>query len=348
MPLTKPAGVKRNRTAALLCLGALAGACGGDDLASATRTGRGRRTFSHTPAPAEPAPADTSARPTPVQPHPAPTRTQPQPVVPPPYPLVLAHGFFVGSRVGPVEYWWGIPKALREAGERVYVSSEEPLRTPQERAVELAETVDRVLRETRAAKVNLIAHSMGGLDARVLISGLGYGDRIASLTTIGTPHRGSPVADAILGLAPDFAEEDVGAFVNVLGEFVDGDEQNALEAARIMETRGAEAFNAQYRDDPRVAYFSVVGRTTADPLFLVNEVDFCDAGLWSTFTYLRLKGLQNDGLVPVESQRWGEVVATIDADHYNEIGQLLGVVGFAFNPWEFYAEHARFLHARGF
>jgi triacylglycerol esterase/lipase EstA (alpha/beta hydrolase family) len=277
-----------------------------------------------------------------------PPKPEPAPRLGPPYPIVLVHGFFVSDEIGPVDYWWRIPERLRREGEQVFVSSEEPLRTPQERAVQLAGQVDRVLAETRAEKVNLIAHSMGGLDARVLISALGYGDRIASLTTIGTPHRGTPVADAILGIIPNGVEVDVGELVNGFAQFVDGDRQNALEAARVMSTEGAARFNAEHPDDARVTYLSVVGRTTADPFFVFNEHDYVDAGLWGSFAYLRLLGLRSDGLVPTDSQKWGEHVATVQADHYNEIGQILGVVGFAFDPWDFYADHAKALHARGF
>lgn len=265
-----------------------------------------------------------------------------------PYPIVLVHGFMVSAQVGPIDYWWRIPEALRAAGERVYVSSQEPLRPPLERARQLAETVDRALQFSGAAKVNLVGHSMGGLDSRALVSGLGYGDRVASITTIATPHRGSPIADIVLGLVPDVAEEDVAGFVNTLATLVDGDRQDALATAHALSTAGAEAFNAQFPDDPRVAYFSIVARTTDDPLFLVNDVDLCDATLWPTYFKMRALGAENDGLVPVESQRWGDVAGEISADHWNQIGHPVGLVGYAFDPWQFYVQHARFLHSRGF
>jgi len=37
-------------------------------------------------------------------------------------------------------------------------------------------------------KVHLFAHSMGGLDARHMITHLGMANRVRTLTTIGTPH----------------------------------------------------------------------------------------------------------------------------------------------------------------
>jgi triacylglycerol esterase/lipase EstA (alpha/beta hydrolase family) len=67
----------------------------------------------------------------------------------------------------------------------------EPFRGVADRSTTLSRSIDQILRETGAKKVNLVAHSLGGKDARYLVSALGYGDRVASISTIGTPHRGS-------------------------------------------------------------------------------------------------------------------------------------------------------------
>src|SRR5205814_1408651 len=49
--------------------------------------------------------------------------------------------------------------------------------------------------ELPAGPVHVIGHSMGGLDARFMVAKLGMETRVLSLTTVGTPHRGSPFAD---------------------------------------------------------------------------------------------------------------------------------------------------------
>lgn len=266
----------------------------------------------------------------------------------PPYPIVLVHGFFLNVHAGPIDYWWRIPEALRAAGEQVFLSSQEPLRPPVDRARQLATAVDEALRVSGAAKVNLICHSLGGLDARVLVSALGYGDRVASITTVGTPHRGSPIADFVLEVFRGDLATTAAAWANAIGKYADGDDQDALGTAHALSTEGAAAFNAKYPDDPRVAYFSVVARTSDDVLFLSRELDLCDALFWPSFWRLKTLGYASDGLVTTESQRWGEVVAEIQADHENQIGHPLGAVGFAFDPWTFYVDHARFLHLRGY
>src|SRR5438132_8722088 len=102
-----------------------------------------------------------------------------------------------------IEYWAGVVDALAMGGEtKIFVTQTMPFDTSEERAKALVPQIDAILAKTGAAKVNLVGHSQGGMDARVLASpaGLALGDRIASVTTVATPHRGSRVADLVLGL----------------------------------------------------------------------------------------------------------------------------------------------------
>src|SRR5262245_29941428 len=112
-------------------------------------------------------------------------------------PIVLVHGLlgydeirFAGLTF--FEYFTGITSHLRSSGNRVLVPRMSPTRGVAERAEQLKQFLDR---ELPAKPVHLIAHSMGGLDSRYLITHLGMAERVRSLTTIGTPHRGSPFAD---------------------------------------------------------------------------------------------------------------------------------------------------------
>lgn len=302
------------------------------------------------PALRDPLPFDLEPEPDPdPDADPDPDPDPPEPLRGPPFPIVLVHGFFASGEMGPVDYWWRIPEALRREGHEVYVVVNDPAKPPAERAEHLARFVDDVLASTRSEKVNLVGHSMGGLDSRWLISRLGYGDRVASLTTVATPHRGSPVADAALGLIPGLARPVVDAIASALYGLILGfDDQRMVETTEVLSSAGAVRFNADTPDDPRVAYFSIVAKTSGDPLFLFRGLDYCDAPLWTTFTFLRLVGHQNDGMVPVSSQEWGEVVERVQADHLNQVGHLLGVTGNATNPWRMYVRHAERLRERGF
>jgi triacylglycerol lipase len=113
-------------------------------------------------------------------------------------PIVLAHGMFGFNQIGYgrlafAEYFRGIPAALRTLGNRVLVTRVHPTAGICRRACKLAERIDAVY---PGQQVHIIGHSMGGLDARALLADPAWTDRILSLTTIGTPHLGSTLADA--------------------------------------------------------------------------------------------------------------------------------------------------------
>src|SRR6202007_2712719 len=89
-------------------------------------------------------------------------------------------------------YFPRIPALLRAAGNRVLIPSLSPTRSVAERAAQLKEFLDR---EAPGDAYHLFAHSMGGLDSRYMISQLGMAERVLSLITLGTPHRGTAFAD---------------------------------------------------------------------------------------------------------------------------------------------------------
>ena len=119
------------------------------------------------------------------------------------YPIILVHGlgmrdtFFMKS-------WGRIDKVLRDQGYTVYKSHADAFGSVKTNAAQLKLEITAVLEANGTDKVNIIAHSKGGLDARYMIRELGMAPRVASLTTLCTPHRGSPIASFILRF-PRFA-----------------------------------------------------------------------------------------------------------------------------------------------
>src|SRR5207302_8472986 len=112
-------------------------------------------------------------------------------------PIVLVHGLLGYGRLKLggwtiASYFAKIPEFLSAAGNRVLVAQLSPTGGVAERAAQLKRFLDR---DAAGEAVHLFAHSMGGLDARYLISRLNMASRVLSLTTLGTPHRGSAFAD---------------------------------------------------------------------------------------------------------------------------------------------------------
>jgi triacylglycerol lipase len=225
------------------------------------------------------------------------------------HPVVLAHGLLGFSRVAVrlggadlgVSYFRGIAERLAAAGNRVLVPPVPPTGSIARRAEALRAAIVAEFGEGAGApRVHVVGHSMGGLDARHAITHLGLADRVVSLTTLGTPHRGSPVADR-----GTEAARKVSLF-DVLRAF--GGDGAAFEDLR---SDACAAFNAATPDAPGVRYASVAGRKPVGEMAVA----------------LRLSGAQvadadgdNDGLVSLRSARWGESFDVVDADHFDLVG----------------------------
>jgi triacylglycerol lipase len=260
-----------------------------------------------------------------------------------PYPIILAHGMFGFKTIDLVKlrYFNGVADDLASIGEtQVYEPVVPFLASSETRAKVLAAYIDDVLAKTGKAKVNIVGHSQGGLDARYLVSTLGYGDRVASITTLSTPHHGSRVADAILGLAPDLAYALVQPLLKLYGDLASNLSDPNLHESLISlsEDYVERVFNPQNPDDPRVAYYSWAGRSLLSP----GDAD-CDGGthpnnpsitdnvdpLFVVFGgFLNASGKPahpvNDGLVPVHSSKHGMFMGCIPADHLDEVGLFGG------------------------
>lgn len=129
------------------------------------------------------------------------------------YPILLVHGVcFRDSKI--FNYWGRIPRELERNGARVFYGNHHSASSIAFCADELAARIREILRETGAEKVNIIAHSKGGLDCRYAIAKCGVADCVASLTTINSPHKGCQYADTLLTVIPNHVKDKVAATYN--------------------------------------------------------------------------------------------------------------------------------------
>lgn len=210
------------------------------------------------------------------------------------YPLLLVHG--VGFRdLKYFNYWGRIPRELQRNGAAVYYGHQQAWGTIEDNAEAIRAKILEIQTETGCEKVNIIAHSKGGLDARYLITRLGMGEAVASLTTISTPHRGSELLD-LLGKLPDGLYRKICGMVDAAFRKVGDRAPDACTASRQLAPAFAEAFNAETPDDPRVSYRSwatVMKNPLSDPLLSIP------------YFLLRCVRGPNDGLVCIDSAKWG-------------------------------------------
>jgi triacylglycerol lipase len=220
-------------------------------------------------------------------------------------PIVLAHGM-LGLLQGLVSsarienYFRGIPAWLRAAGNEVLVTHVPGIGAVTRRAEILKESICAALDRP----VHIVAHSQGGLDARHMICHLGMADRVLSLTTIGTPHRGSPIAD--WGVA---AADATGIFQIV--------EQTTIDTQGFLDLRSGEAaaFNERTPDVAGVRYFSIGGECPRD--LMLPTLRLCH-------DYIAKHEGPNDGLVSLKSSAWGEDCVVWAGDHAHQIGWFAG------------------------
>lgn len=229
-------------------------------------------------------------------------------------PIVLVHGATMkGSTldIGPLhlgEYFKNLPAFLSQSGTPVKVVNLTTDSSIGERAAVLKNYLETEF--PAGVVVNIIAHSLGGLDARYAVSVLGC-QKIASITTIGTPHRGSPLADWAV-------EQTKGGkpwywFFRLLGF----DMAKRRFLPELTTGHMSQIFNQRVLDSPEVRYFSVRTRASFTARNMSYLFWFTSRWLEGRNHYLNVNG--HDGLVPYDSQEWGTLIASAEIDHLAQI-----------------------------
>ena len=211
------------------------------------------------------------------------------------YPILLVHGIARNDRGRHVESWGRIPQALRENGVEVYFGNTDAWGDISSNAELLKATIDAILENSSHEKVNIIAHSKGGIDSRYFIWKYDYGDRVASLTTISTPHGGSEIADFIYRsgiIHSEPARRWLYSFGRIFGDV----NPDIFNVNQNLTTVSMREFNATVTRDPRVFYqvfYSVMNDPADDSVYSLS------------YTFLRNISGENDGLVSTRSASWG-------------------------------------------
>ena len=218
------------------------------------------------------------------------------------YPLVLVHGVVAHDRTGRIKFWGRIPDVLSFRGIKVFMGNTDAWGDYESNALVLKATIENVLRETQSKKVNIIAHSKGGLDSRYLIWKHGFGGKVASLTTICTPHHGSEIADLIYGrkIIHTRATKKVMA---IFGELYGDTNPNLYNVNHQLTTARMKEFNDKVTMDDGVFYQS---------LYTTMDNAFDDLTFFYTYLYVSKVRGKNDGIVSEHSARWGNNTVKIN------------------------------------
>lgn len=258
------------------------------------------------------------------------------------YPLLLVHG--VGFRdFHYFNYWGRIPRELKRNGAQVYYGHQEAWGTVEDNAEILRRKIFSICQETGAKKVNIIAHSKGGLDARYLISRLSMAPFVAALTTINTPHRGSALVEWLMKL-PDGIYRLVCRWIDRYFKALGDTNPNAYQASRQLSCHYAKEFNENCPDAAGVYYQSYAS---------LMKHGFSSKLLCIPYWILKHIDAPNDGLVTVESAQWGNFRGVVTNRYLRGIshGDMIDLTREdyrEFNVLEFYVRLVKELADKGF
>lgn len=281
------------------------------------------------------------------------------------YPIVFSHGMAGFIRVGTeqfgLDYWYQILPDLARNGANVWATRVSPFNSSEIRGEQLLEQVKEIAAITGADKVNLIGHSHGGPTIRYVAGS--EPKLVASLTTVGAPHKGSPVADLILKAEGTAIEAPLVGTINLVSKAItwaQGLDPNSyphdsLAGGSSLTALGSANFNQRYPIGMPTttcgegAYqqkgiynysFTGVGQVT-------NPLD-PDSALKVTALLID-GGKENDGLVSRCSAKFGKTIRdNYNWNHLDEVNQLLGLKNvFAPDPVDVYRQHANRLKLQG-
>lgn len=212
------------------------------------------------------------------------------------YPILLVHGvFFRDFKL--FDYWGRIPNELIKNGATIYYGEHSSAADVEHSAAELTDRIKKIISETGCEKVNIIAHSKGGLDCRCAISS-GAGDMIASLTTINTPHRGCGFADYLLRKVPQGIQKQVEKTYNAAAKKLGDISPDFMAAVKDLTAERCSVFDSSF--------------TAPDDIFcqsVGSQLKKASGGKFPlNFSHGLVKHFDgpNDGLVATDSFRWGE------------------------------------------
>lgn len=260
------------------------------------------------------------------------------------YPILLIHGvFFRDSKL--LNYWGRIPAELEYNGARIFYGQHESASSVADSAEQIYYRIKYIIKKTGCEKVNIIAHSKGGLDCRYAISVLGASEYVASLTTINTPHRGCIFVDNILNMTSENVKNNLANTYNSSARTLGDTEPDFMAAVNDLTASACAELNRIAPDSPDVYYQSVGSK-----LVKATNGQF---PLNMSYPVVKHYSGANDGLVDEPSFRWGSNYKFLTASGKRGIshGDMIDLNRenlMGFDVREFYVQLVADLKNRGF
>lgn len=254
------------------------------------------------------------------------------------YPIILVHGMMIKDLFFNHAFS-AIKKALQKQGYKVFVAKLDGVGIIETNAELLKKQILNILAKEGVNKINIIAHSKGGLDSRYMVSKLNMEDYVASLTTLSTPHYGSKMSSKILEM-PKFFACLINFFVNLFYKILGDKKPNLITVGKQLRHTEMAEFNNNVPNSPKVFYQSYSSK--------ISEKQFC-----MKMPYKFSKQCENeetDGIVSLSSSKWGEYCGDMgnNANHLQMVGVYYGGKQMKNKILDFYCLLATELSNKGF
>lgn len=230
------------------------------------------------------------------------------------YPIVLVHGMVVKD-FKLYRAFRKIRDNLEKENIKVYVTNQDGIGSIETNAQQIKEEILKILETEHVDKVNIIAHSKGGVDSRYLISKLDMENHVASLTTLSTPHHGSKLSSKLMSM-PEWCAKFLAFFINLFYKICKDKHPDILKLGHQLTDVQMEIFNKEVINSDKVYYQSYSSDLNNKKSFLMFIPHLITN---------KLENVSTDGIVSVESSIWGEYKGNI-TNNYDH-AQMVGVYG---------------------
>ena len=221
------------------------------------------------------------------------------------YPVLLVHGVFFRDYKFP-NYWGRIPKELELNGAEVYFGNQQSAASVEDSGKELVSRIKEIVKACGCQKVNVIAHSKGGLDIRCAVNQSDIGRYIASITTINTPHRGCEFAQYLLEKIPVKMQEKIAGTYNSAMRKLGDKNPDFMAAVNDLTADTCKKMDSGF-GIPEGIFCQSVGSK-------LNKATNGKFPLNFTYNLVKYFDGPNDGLVSETSFEWGEKYTFITTD----------------------------------
>lgn len=239
------------------------------------------------------------------------------------YPVILVSGLGLKDQTRLLHYWGIIPDFLKQYGCDVYTANQDAFLSIADNGIKLKYRILDILTTTNKDKINIIGHSKGGIEARYTSSMLGIHQHIASVTTLGTPHHGAKLAEIVLGKIP-IPKIALSRLVNIYARLIGDDRPDSLRSVIQVTTDAMKKFNDEVPDISSIYYQSYAAHINKD----------YTSQMWKAMAAI-LKPFEgsNDGIVGIESAKWGNYKGLMQTTTVNSVshGDMVGLSQFIGN-----------------